>query len=122
MQSPSVGVEHLLLALLKDREGVAGQVLAAFGVSYELALAELVIPGSSEKPKKNMNEQKAFILYFHPIMDAKKKVVEKTNLGELNELLSDGWTVSATEALSGGGAEGYFASLLFLSRNVEAGG
>ena len=30
-----VGVEHLLLALLKDREGVAAQVLAAFGMNYE---------------------------------------------------------------------------------------
>jgi len=27
-------VEHLLLALVKDREGVAGQILAAFGVLY----------------------------------------------------------------------------------------
>jgi len=36
-----VGVEHLLLALLIDREGVAAQVLARSGVEYEAALAAL---------------------------------------------------------------------------------
>ena len=36
-----VGVEHLLLALLHDREGVAAQVLARAGVEYEAALASL---------------------------------------------------------------------------------
>lgn len=35
-----VDVEHLLVALLKEREGVAAQILAGFGVDYEMALRE----------------------------------------------------------------------------------
>ena len=37
MKTQFVDVEHLLLALLKDKEGVAAQILAAFGVDYKTA-------------------------------------------------------------------------------------
>lgn len=116
-----VGVEHLLLSLLKDREGVAAQLLAAFGVSYEMALAELAVPGSgahAKKVKETRLEQQAFVLYYRPLMDSSENVVEKTNLGTLNDLLSGGWTVSKTEGLAGGDQEGYFVSLLLLTRKA----
>ena len=37
MKTEMVDVEHLLLALLKHKEGVAAQILAAFGVDYATA-------------------------------------------------------------------------------------
>ena len=37
MKTQFIDVEHLLLALLKDKEGVAAQILAAFGVDYKTA-------------------------------------------------------------------------------------
>ena len=40
MKTQFVDVEHLLLALLKDKEGVAAQILAAFGVDYKTAMEE----------------------------------------------------------------------------------
>ena len=36
-----VGLEHMLLGLLKDKEGVAAQVLAAFGVDYQRVMDAL---------------------------------------------------------------------------------
>jgi ATP-dependent Clp protease ATP-binding subunit ClpC len=116
LQSEFVDVEHLLLALLKDREGVAGQILGAYGVDYKIAQAELTEPGSGIKSKSSKREQKAFILYYYPVTDAKKKIIEKTNLEELNRLLSAGWRISGKEEMSGRGAEGYYVSLLLLSR------
>ena len=115
--SQHVRVEHLLLALLKDKDGVAAQVLAAFGVNYQIARAELVEPGSGVKAKKGNDEQRAFILYYHPVTDAMGKVVENTNLDELNRLLSEGWAISRKEEMGGRGAEGYFVTLLILSRS-----
>ena len=60
MKTQFVDVEHLLLALLKDKEGVAAQILAAFGVDYKTAMEETlaVIEGKStggqkEKGKKS---------------------------------------------------------------------
>ena len=38
-QEKETGVEHLLLALVEDRDGVAAQVLAAFGLSYPILQA-----------------------------------------------------------------------------------
>ena len=116
LQTQHVGVEHLLLALLKDREGVASQILAAFGVDYRAIQAEVKEPGSAAKPEKPRIEQKAFILYYWPIMDAEKNVIEKTNLDDLNKLLSEGWMISGKEQMSGQGAGGYNVSLLLLSR------
>ncbi|MFA6109215.1 MAG: ATP-dependent Clp protease ATP-binding subunit [Candidatus Latescibacterota bacterium] len=59
MKTQFVDVEHLLLALLKDKEGVAAQILAAFGVDYKSAYEEAVAviegkpSGRKEKGKKS---------------------------------------------------------------------
>ena len=59
MKTQFVDVEHLLLALLKDKEGVAAQILAAFGVDYKTAMEETVAvlegktTGQKEKGKKS---------------------------------------------------------------------
>jgi ATP-dependent Clp protease ATP-binding subunit ClpC len=59
MKTQFVDVEHLLLALLKDKEGVAAQILAAFGVDYKTALEETLAvlegktTGRKEKGKKS---------------------------------------------------------------------
>ncbi|MFP6592029.1 MAG: ATP-dependent Clp protease ATP-binding subunit [Candidatus Latescibacterota bacterium] len=59
MKTQFVDVEQLLLALLKDKEGVAAQILAAFGVDYKSAMEETVAvlegktTGSKEKGKKS---------------------------------------------------------------------
>ena len=43
MKTQFVDVEHLLLALLKDKEGVAAQILAAFGVTTRLLEETLAV-------------------------------------------------------------------------------
>jgi ATP-dependent Clp protease ATP-binding subunit ClpC len=59
MKTQFVDVEHLLLALLKDKEGVAAQILAAFGVDYKAAMEETLAvlegktTGRKEKGKKS---------------------------------------------------------------------
>ncbi|MEE2657545.1 MAG: ATP-dependent Clp protease ATP-binding subunit [Candidatus Latescibacterota bacterium] len=59
MKTQFVDVEHLLLALLKDKEGVAAQILAAFGVDFKAAMEETVAvlegktTGQKEKGKKS---------------------------------------------------------------------
>ena len=59
MKTQFVDVEHLLLALLKDKEGVAAQILAAFGVDYKTAMEETVAvlegktTGKRDKGKKS---------------------------------------------------------------------
>ena len=59
MKTQFVDVEHLLLALLKDKEGVAAQILAAFGVDYKsaseetLAVLEGKTTGRKGKGKKS---------------------------------------------------------------------
>lgn len=46
-----IGVEHLLLGLLREREGIAARVLASFGVSYELVRGRVVeVVGLGEAP------------------------------------------------------------------------
>ncbi|MDZ7316403.1 MAG: ATP-dependent Clp protease ATP-binding subunit [candidate division KSB1 bacterium] len=40
-KSDIIGTEHLLLALVKEREGLASQILTSFGVTYEAVAAEL---------------------------------------------------------------------------------
>jgi len=59
MKTQFVDVEHLLLALLRDKEGVAAQILAAFGVDYKTAMEETAAVlegktvGRKEKGKKS---------------------------------------------------------------------
>ena len=40
-KSDIIGTEHLLLALVKEKEGLAAQILKSFGVSYDNVLEEL---------------------------------------------------------------------------------
>jgi DNA-binding transcriptional ArsR family regulator len=119
MQSPEVGGVHLLLALLKDREGVAAQILAAFGVDYPKARAAMTGPETGGGMAASRSQQRIFILYYHPVLEAERRVVENTNLEQLNQLLAEGWTIAGKEDLGGRGAEGYHVSFLRLSRNGE---
>jgi hypothetical protein len=50
-KAEQAGVEHLLLALALDKEGVAGQVLAAFGVSYPILQA--ILDGETPTPLRS---------------------------------------------------------------------
>ena len=47
----NIGTEHLLLALIKDEEGVASQVLESHGVTYDTVKAELGHMNSEETPE-----------------------------------------------------------------------
>ncbi|NKB69961.1 MAG: AAA domain-containing protein [Candidatus Latescibacteria bacterium] len=59
MRASFVDVEHLLLALLKDKENVAAQILGNFGVNYQTAMEETQAvmegktTGNKEKGKKS---------------------------------------------------------------------
>ncbi|MEW6749822.1 MAG: ATP-dependent Clp protease ATP-binding subunit [Candidatus Latescibacterota bacterium] len=67
MKTQFVDVEHLLLALLKDKEGVAAQILAAFGVDYKAAYEETlaVIEGKSSRGKEKGKKSKTpFLDHF----------------------------------------------------------
>jgi len=67
MKTQFVDVEHLLLALLKDKEGVAAQILAAFGVDYKTAMEETlaVIEGKSTGQKEKGKKSKTpFLDHF----------------------------------------------------------
>jgi ATP-dependent Clp protease ATP-binding subunit ClpC len=58
-KSNVIGTEHLLLALLRDQEGIAAQVLQSFDVTYESVLEELenILRGTSSQkdPKSKSN-------------------------------------------------------------------
>jgi ATP-dependent Clp protease ATP-binding subunit ClpC len=61
-KSNVIGTEHLLLALLRDQEGIAAQVLQSFDVTYESVLEELenVLRGTSnQKEPKNKSQTPA---------------------------------------------------------------
>lgn len=67
MKTQFVDVEHLLLALLKDKEGVAAQILAAFGVDYKAAYEETVavVEGkSSSRKEKGKKSKTPFLDHF----------------------------------------------------------
>jgi ATP-dependent Clp protease ATP-binding subunit ClpC len=61
-KSTTIGTEHLLLALLRDSEGVAAQVLQSFDIMYENVRDELenIMKGSgSAKPSKTKSQTPA---------------------------------------------------------------
>ena len=67
MKTQFVDVEHLLLALLKDKEGVAAQILAAFGVDYKTAMEEAlaVLEGKTTgRKEKNKKSKTPFLDHF----------------------------------------------------------
>ncbi len=76
-KSNVIGTEHLLLALLKDEEGVAAQVLHSFDVSYELITEELenVLKGSdaSSKDMKSKSQTPALDHFGRDLTEMAKK-------------------------------------------------
>ena len=67
MKTQFVDVEHLLLALLKDKEGVAAQILAAFGVDYKTAMEETlaVLEGKTTgRKEKGIKSKTPFLDHF----------------------------------------------------------
>ncbi len=48
LKSKFVGTEHLLLALVKDKDGSASQILSAFGVNYKMIKDEIQKVGREE--------------------------------------------------------------------------
>jgi len=67
MKTDVVDVEHVLLALLKEKESVAAQILSAFGVDYKAAYEEsvAVIEGrSSGRREKGKKSKTPFLDHF----------------------------------------------------------
>ena len=60
-KSDIIGTEHLLLALVKEKDGIAGQVLQTFDVSYESIIHELenIMQGGPQPPKEAASQQNA---------------------------------------------------------------
>ncbi|MBN2355712.1 ATP-dependent Clp protease ATP-binding subunit [candidate division KSB1 bacterium] len=58
-KSDIIGTEHLLLALVKEKEGLAAQILKSFGVTYEAVAEELmrILQGSSAGPVASESPQ-----------------------------------------------------------------
>lgn len=65
-KSSVIGTEHLLLALLRDTEGIAAQVLQSYDVTYETALAELenILRGSTSLKESKMKSQTPALDHF----------------------------------------------------------
>lgn len=65
-KSSVIGTEHLLLALLRDTEGIAAQVLQSYDVTYETALAELenILRGSASLKESKMKSQTPALDHF----------------------------------------------------------
>jgi ATP-dependent Clp protease ATP-binding subunit ClpC len=76
-KSNVIGTEHLLLALLKDEEGVAAQVLMSFDISYDLISEELenVLKGAepSEKEAKSKSQTPALDHFGRDLTEMAKK-------------------------------------------------
>ncbi|UCE18606.1 MAG: ATP-dependent Clp protease ATP-binding subunit [Gemmatimonadota bacterium] len=58
LKSKYVGTEHLFLALVKDREGVASQILSTFNIDYETIKTEIenVLSGKNAGKKKGKSD------------------------------------------------------------------
>jgi ATP-dependent Clp protease ATP-binding subunit ClpC len=55
-KSDIIGTEHLLLALVKEKEGLAAQILKSFGVSYEAVSEELERVMQGAASSQNISE------------------------------------------------------------------
>ncbi len=77
LKSNVIGTEHLLLALLKDAEGVAAQVLQSFNVTYETIREELesVLKGevTAEKESKEKSQTPALDHFGRDLTDLARK-------------------------------------------------
>jgi len=58
-KSDIIGTEHLLLALVKEKEGLAAQILKSFGVTYEAVTEELerILQGSANAAAQSESQQ-----------------------------------------------------------------
>lgn len=58
-KSDIIGTEHLLLALVKEKEGLAAQILKSFGVTYEAVTEELerILQGSANTAAQSESQQ-----------------------------------------------------------------
>src|SRR5512137_2401827 len=65
-KSNVIGTEHLLLALLRDQEGIAAQVLQSFDVTYESVLEELenVLRGTTNQKEPKSKSQTPALDHF----------------------------------------------------------
>ncbi len=66
MKSQFVRTSHLLLALLKDKDGVAAQILAAFGVDHKTAKEEViaVLQGKPSGKRDKKKSKTPFLDHF----------------------------------------------------------
>jgi len=60
MKNQYVGTEHLLLALIKHKEGIASQILQAFGVDYKTAKEEImaILTGKVDERRERKRKTK----------------------------------------------------------------
>ncbi len=60
-KSDIIGTEHLLLALVKEKEGLAAQILKSFGVTYEAVAEELdrIMQGANQSQATAESQQKS---------------------------------------------------------------
>jgi len=60
-KSDIIGTEHLLLALVKEKEGLAAQILKSFGVTYEAVAEELdrIMQGANQSQAAAESQQKS---------------------------------------------------------------
>ena len=57
MKAGVTGTEHLLLALMKDKEGTAAQILRAYGVTYRSVREEVIAILSGKRVEKKEQEE-----------------------------------------------------------------
>ncbi|MBI4530452.1 MAG: ATP-dependent Clp protease ATP-binding subunit [Candidatus Latescibacteria bacterium] len=66
MKTPYVGTEHLLLALVRDKEGVAAQILAGFGIDDKVVREEVtaLITGKPSQRGEKRKSRTPFLDHF----------------------------------------------------------
>ena len=64
MKNNYIGTEHLLLALVKNKNGIAAQILSVYGVDYQTVREEvnLILSGDSTKSKGSDKSKTPFLL------------------------------------------------------------
>jgi len=100
--------------LLKDQDDMLGQVLRQSGNHSNRVQGNADLRGGADKFMENKSEHRAFVLYFRLFAETNRKMIEQTNLEQLNGLLSDGWTIARVDPMSGTHPEGAFVNLLSL--------
>ncbi len=93
-KSDIIGTEHLLLALVKEKEGLAAQILKSFGVTYEAVSEELerIMQGSSsaQAPTETGNAKSTTPALDHfgrDLTEMARKGELDPIIGRMNEIL-----------------------------------